>query len=397
MMLSDPKQNPSPEWIEALRKRYPTHEYVDETLTRKLLRRSDPPHSPQPLDQVKSNLEAFLRKRIGHDFSISAIRGLAGGSSKEQYKFSVERITERGEKDIKDYVLRMRPAESVVETHALREFQALNAAYGQIPVPKAHWVDASGDELGQPALITDFCQGVTTPPYEGAYNPRRGIPEAYRAKLAPQFTEYFARLAKLDWTESDMSAFDQPRAGTNEGVISSINWWERVWEEDSAEAYPLMTLAAHWLRENAPPIDHVSIVHTDFRLGNFLFDLEGAEITSILDWELSHLGDRHEDLAFFLNPMFTSQDEQGNLLVGRLLPLEDFIDRYETASGLPVDQERLDYYMLFNAWRGTVNALATATRCMIGQKTHQDIRVGWIAYTSALNLKLIHEELTKRI
>src|SRR5690606_21577504 len=140
-------------------------------------------------------------------------------------------------------------------------------------------------------------------------------------------------------------------------------------------AYPLMTLAAHWLRENAPPIDQVSIVHTDFRLGNFLFDLESAKITSILDWELSHLGDRHEDLAFFLNPMFSSHDEQGKLLVGRLLPLENFIEAYEAASGLPVDHDRLNYYMLFNAWRGTINALATATRCMIGQKTHQDIRV----------------------
>ncbi|MFA5632165.1 MAG: hypothetical protein WC997_11670 [Porticoccaceae bacterium] len=86
-------------------------------------------------------MENFFRDRVGSDVSISAIRGLDGGSSKEQYKFTVERITETGDRVVRDHVLQMCSAESIMETHPLREFHALNAVYGKLPVPGAHWVD----------------------------------------------------------------------------------------------------------------------------------------------------------------------------------------------------------------------------------------------------------------
>lgn len=37
------------------------------------------------------------------------------------------------------------------------------------------------------------------------------------------------------------------------------------------------------------------LVHGDYRTGNFLE--QGGRITAILDWELVHLGDPHEDLG----------------------------------------------------------------------------------------------------
>lgn len=391
------KQNPSTDWIASVRERFPTHSYVDETLTKKLQRRSGPPHHRQAIKRVVERLSNFLSKRISTPFSITGVEPLAGGSSKEQFRFTVQSSEPDGAETLKHYVLRMRPAESIVETHIMREFQALNAVYDSLPVPKAYWFDPYGQELGQPALITDYCEGVTTPPYQGVYSPRRGLGEKYRKLFAPQFTEHFATLATVDWGKKDLSSFDKPKPATYEGVISSINWWERVWEEDSAEAYPLMTLAANWLREKAPVIDHVSIVHADFRKGNFLFDLDSGEITSILDWELSHLGDRHEDLAFFLNPLFGGHDENDNYLVGGLMPREAFLEQYQEISGLPVDKKRIEYYMIFNAWRGAINTLATGVRCMIGQKTHQDIRVGWITYTYAISVHSLLTELTKKI
>jgi len=389
------KHNPSQEWIASLRERFPTHASVDETLTRKLERRAGPPHRPQTVDTVVERLNAFLARRVEGPFTVTDVKALAGGSSKEQYAFTLSGAGVAN--GSARFVLRMRPAESIVETHVGREFQAINAVHGKIPVPRAHWFDSEGAELGQPALITDFCHGVTTPPYSGAYSPRLGLPEKYRKLLAPQFTAHFATLARLDWSQSDMSFFDQPAPHTIEAAHASLNWWQRVWEEDAAQPYPLMTLAAHWLRKNAPPTDHVSLVHTDFRKGNFLFDLESGQITAILDWELSHLGDRHEDLAFFLNPLFGGYDENDNYLVGGLMERQEFLDLYQQLSGLPVDEKKLDYYMIFNAWRGVINTLATGVRCMMGQKTHQDIRVGWITYTSAINLQSLLEDLERRL
>jgi aminoglycoside phosphotransferase (APT) family kinase protein len=397
MVVHDEKQNPSDEWIESLRRRFPTERTVDETLTGKMRRRSGPRHRPQTVEGVVERLTRFLARRLPAEFRVSDVRSLAGGSSKEQFSFRLDWRDENGVERSDVLVLRMRPSESIVETHTLREFQAMKAVREIMPVPAVHWCDPEGEELGQPALIASFCEGITRPPSQGAYTPRQGFGTKYRALLGPQFVRYFAELAKFDWRNSDVSAFDPPQAGSKDGVIKAINWWQRVWEEDSVEAYPLMTLAAQWLRDHAPPIDRISLVHRDFRGGNFLFDPADGRITAILDWELVHLGDRHEDLAFFFSPLFSEKDENGVELVGGFFPRDVFIREYERLSGLPVDPERLTYYDVFSCWRGAINALATAPRIMMGEKTHQDIRVGWIINSAPLMLSAVRNALEGRL
>jgi aminoglycoside phosphotransferase (APT) family kinase protein len=395
--VHDLKQNPNESWIEDLRRRFPTERLIDQTLLAKMRARGGPKHSPQTLQSVHERLQRFLARRITGLFTLTDIRSLAGGSSKEQFAFRLRWRDSTGSDRDDQLALRMRPAASIVETHPLREFQALQAVKNVIPVPAVFWIDPDGTELGQPALIYGFCEGITKPPSTGPYTPRGGFGPHYRALLAPQFLRYFAELAKLDWSKADMSGFDAPPAGSNAGVITALNWWERVWEEDSLEPVPLMTLAAAWLRANAPAIDHVSLVHQDFRGGNFLFDPNDGRITAVLDWELAFLGDRHADLAFFMSPLFSELDENGTLLMGGLMERERFLEAYERLSGLPVDRQRLAYYDVFSCWRGAVNALATAPRIMLGQQTHQDIRVGWIIGTSPLILARVLETLKGKI
>lgn len=395
MIANDEKQHPTPELIESLRRRYPTERLIDETLTAKMRARGARRHQPQPIEQVTGRLRAFLARRIRGEFSLTDVRSLAGGSSKEQYGFRLRWQDEQGRARDEALVLRMRPTASVVETHPLREYQALAAVRDVIPVPPLHWIDADGAELGQPALIYGYCPGITKPPREGAYNPRGGYGPKYRALLAPQFVGYFAALARLDWRGADVSAFDPPRPGSSEGVISAINWWERVWEEDCVERNPLITLAAQWLRDHAPPIDYVSFVHQDFRGGNFLFDPSDGRITAMLDWELVQLGDRHNDLAFFLNPLFAETLDDGQVMAGGLLTRDAFLRDYERLSGLPVDPVRLTYYSVFTCWRGAINASATAARVIVGQQTHQDIRVGWLLGTTPTMLGALREVLQR--
>lgn len=396
MAIVDAKQNPSAAWIEALRRRFPTERTVDETLTAKLRRRAGPPHRSQTAASVIGRLTTFLRKRIAGSFDVSDVTSLAGGSSKEQFAFRLKTQSADGRSREQRLVLRMRPTESIVETHSLREFQAMAAVKDIMPVPAVHWCDPDGQELGQPAMIASFCAGVTRPPSQGAYTPRQGFGPKYRALLGPQFVRHFAALGAFDWRHADLSAFDVPPSGSSAGVLTQLNWWQRVWEEDCLEAYPLMTLAAQWLRDNAPPIDHVSLVHRDFRGGNFLFRPEDGQITAILDWELACLGDRHEDLAFFMSPLFTEKDDNGVELVGGFFPREEFLSEYARLSGLPVDRERLAYYNVFSCWRGVINALATAPRVMMGEKTHQDIRVGWIINAAPLMLAAMRTALQAR-
>ena len=59
---------------------------------------------------------------------------------------------------------------------------------------------------------------------------------------------------------------------------------------------PILALALRWLEHNIPAPAQPRLVHGDFRLGNIL--VEHGRLTGVLDWELAHLGDAHEDLAY---------------------------------------------------------------------------------------------------
>ena len=59
---------------------------------------------------------------------------------------------------------------------------------------------------------------------------------------------------------------------------------------------PILALALNWLERNLPAPAAPRLVHGDFRLGNLLVDQ--GRLTGVLDWELAHLGDPHEDLAY---------------------------------------------------------------------------------------------------
>jgi len=373
----------------------PLDRRIDQMLVRKMRRRAEStgPYRSQGLDDLARRLDGFVRRRVGDAFSLRDLRPLAGGSSKEQVAFTLVTPLEYGGEECRRLVLRLQPDESFVETDRLREFQVIRSLAGVVPVPEAWAVDPDGSELGQPGLVSAFVPGVTSPPREGAYRSQQGFGERYRTLLAPQFLAHAATLAAHRWKAGQLPAFDPVAAGTNEAVLRSIHWWKRVWEEDTLARNPLITLASHWLLDNAPVVDTVSIVHGDLRGGNFLFDPDTGVINAILDWELAHLGDRHEDLAFLLNPLFLEAEPDGREYVGGLFERDVFLAEYERLSGLPVDPVRLDYYAVFTNWRSAVMATGTAPRCVVGRKTPQDIRVAWTANSSAVALHMLSRTL----
>jgi aminoglycoside phosphotransferase (APT) family kinase protein len=158
-----------------------------------------------------------------------------------------------------------------------------------------------------------------------------------------------------------------------------LNWWERVWEEDSNRDIPLMQVAAAWLRENMPAADRLSLIHGDFRAGNFLFNEHDQRITAWLDWELGHLGDYHEEVAYTTLPCLAHRSEDGSvLLVSGMMPTHDFYEAYEKASGLTLNPKTLDYYQVFMAYRIVVTVVASGYRPARNGKTHQDLLLAWI-------------------
>ncbi|MGQ0482237.1 MAG: phosphotransferase, partial [Pseudonocardia sp.] len=156
-----------------------------------------------------------------------------------------------------------------------------------------------------------------------------------------------------------------------QAVDWALGLWDRAWYEDTLDAHPIMARAALWLQENRPVVQRPVVVHGDYRSGNFMYD-DQLRINAIFDWELAYLGDHHDDLAWASLALFAGPDEQGNRLASSLLIPEEFLRRYERASGNPVDRDRLFYYQLFSYYKISVIAVATSLRVAHGRRTHLD-------------------------
>ena len=90
------------------------------------------------------------------------------------------------------------------------------------------------------------------------------------------------------------------------------------------------------------------MVHADYRTGNFLYDTEGC-IHAILDWEMAHLGDPLEDLAWGINPVWRwARDER----CGGLATRDEAIRIWEQSSGLRADPEALRWWEVFSCVKG---------------------------------------------
>ena len=370
--MIDPAARPTSEFIDSIRRRFPVERQIDACLTHKMQLR--PPRSKRvrSIAEITSSLQAFLRPRIDGSFAIENVVALAGGTSKEQFAFDLRYGSGQRER----MVIRIETPEAPQQTDRLREFQIIQALQGKVPIPRPLWLDAEGSGFDLPALIYTWSPGVNRPSREGAVSGiTSGFPDSYREVLALDFVDCLAAYTTAPVT-AEMTAFEIPRAGSNEGAVNGVNWWSRVFEEDGLEPDPLMHAATRWLRDNAPVVDHISILHGDYRPGNFLFSEETGKITAVLDWEAARLGDRHEDLAYPMNDLFAVRDERGRKLICGLLTEEDYLARYEATSGLPVDRDRLRYYSIFNEFRACVFTHASAARCMLGGTSHQDLLVG---------------------
>jgi aminoglycoside phosphotransferase (APT) family kinase protein len=210
----------------------------------------------------------------------------------------------------------------------VRLIQAAGAA--GTPVPRVVAWDGTGERLGAPFVLTEYVPGETVP--------RRILrsPElaAARDGFARQCGEILARLhATPTDTLSSLDSADQ---------------LDRVvgWIDGAGEPHPAFELAIGWLRANRPPGGENVLVHGDFRTGNLIIGPDG--IRAVLDWELAHLGDPAEDLAWLCVKAWRFR---GPGAVGGMGEVADLLDAYARGSGRPVEPERLFWWQVLGTLR----------------------------------------------
>jgi len=196
------------------------------------------------------------------------------------------------------------------------------AASAGAPVPQVLAATDSLPGIGQPALVTARVDGLSIP----RQILRSLTDSAAGDQLAAACGEALARIHAID-TRTLPAELDRL------SPIDPYNDYSDRLEETLDELpvpYPAIRLGINWLRRNPPPpAESPTLVHGDFRNGNIL--VSEGRLEAVLDWELSHVGDPMEDLAYLC--MRTWRFGNDSLICGGFGSLVALQSAYEASGG----------------------------------------------------------------
>ena len=119
---------------------------------------------------------------------------------------------------------------------------------------------------------------------------------AEQEATAQDFMAQLAALHSLDAVGLDLPAFP-PVQTVAEAVPGELDEWDRVLAARGGTPDPALAFSLRWLRRNVPSYDGpLVLVQGDTGPGNFMY--ADGRVTAVVDWELAHLGDPMDDIAW---------------------------------------------------------------------------------------------------
>jgi aminoglycoside phosphotransferase (APT) family kinase protein len=295
----------------------------------------------------------YLSRQLGHRVAVGAIKRFPVGFSWLTFAVPVTGLD--GSAETQELILRLGPDYGLFAPYSAGpQVMAMQSLEGSaVPVPRAYWSSDDASILGAPFMFCEKASGSAVVPWVSAQEP--GLDETYRRSLGEDFIDALAALHRVPWAEKPIAAMGQTITAEN-AARRNVELYESLIERWAMRPYPLAEWGIRWLKSHHPASPRVSIVHGDYRTGNFLE--KRGRITAILDWELVHLGDPHEDLGWASLPMYMG----GSKLICRLAEPEWFYARYAENVGFEVSMEAVRYYQVFSLLKLAATHMAAA-RC----------------------------------
>jgi aminoglycoside phosphotransferase (APT) family kinase protein len=270
--------------------------------------------------------------------AVKDLRTLSGGVSGRTWSFD----TLDGDGAVEGLILQHRPGFTVdagIDT-ATEAALVTAAAEAGVPVPRLVLADPAGDRLGFPGLITERIEGESIP--QRILQDERY--ETARPMLARQYGEALGRLHGIPPDSLDLRHRDP------------VEFSREVFDA-LGDPHPAIELGIRWLEEHRPPPGDTVVCHGDFRSGNGVVGPDG--LRAVIDWEMAHLGDPLEDLAW---SCLRAWRFGRPLPVGGFGTYQEFVTAYERTSGRRVDPDTFHWWQTAGTlrWAGLC-AMQTVT------------------------------------
>jgi aminoglycoside phosphotransferase (APT) family kinase protein len=311
------------------------------------------------LDGVRERIERALSEGTGGPAQVSGLRPLLGGACQDNLR--VDAVLEAGPlTGAQALVLRSDAPRSLPDSiDRAAELQVIEAAVAAgVSTPPARWLSEGVVREGANAYFLEWREGeaigkrvVTRPELAAA---RRALPGQLAAELAKVHSITPASAPQLAAVLGDRP----------EDPARSVLARARLSLDRASEQRPALEYAMGWLNEHQPPVREVTLLHGDFRTGNFLVGPEG--LVAVLDWEFAHWGSPAEDVAWLC--VRDWRFGQLKKAAGGIATRAEFYAAYAEASGRTLDPSEVHFWEVLGNVRWAAGCLCQGRRYTSGEQ-----------------------------
>ena len=335
---------------------------------------------------IAAALGPWVGDRLGVGVTdITDLRRHTEGFSWQTYTFDACWHDRDGRPRRRRIAVRREPEDGLLAPYDIVGQYRLHEAVGrtEVPVPGLIGLELDRSILGMPFYAMDAVEGVVPVQWRGN-DPTVFPDDEARRRIGVDFVENLTRIHQVDWRAERLDVL-LPGPGTTDPGTAEIDRWERFLDDATLVEIPLLRAAISWCRRNLATSGRVALCHGDYRIGNFM--VAGGRIVAVFDWELAHVGDPVEDLAWAGLRLFRGRSP----LVSQLLALDDVLDRYRDRTGLEVDADVLRFWTVLGMVRAAAPHVRAAAAFEHGRSS--DLRLAAMGHQTLHVLRHLADEL----
>ncbi len=320
-------------------------------------------------EDFAARLQAAIARHVGAPGTIHDLQRLTGGANKTTWSFDADVAGKRAQ-----FILQLASPRANDESnplagvspHLIAEEDArlmIAAVKAGVPAPRVRAILKDDDGLG-PGYVTERVAGETL----ATKILREERFANARATMAKQCGTILAAIHRIPLAEVPflMKLTPAEHIAAQRRIIEFYGFHS-----------PALELGLKWAEQHAPRNTRHTVVHGDFRAGNFIVGEEG--IRCVLDWEIGQSGDPMQDLGWVCVKTWRFG---GKKPVGGFGTREDLFEAYEKASGHSVDPAHVRFWEAYGSVRWGIGCFSMGTRgteevgierCAIGRRVEEPL------------------------